>query len=266
MIFKPNGIITLTTDFSTSDGYAGAMKGVILSINPEAKVIDITHSIAFGDIRAGGWALFTSTSYFPAGSIHIAVVDPGVGSDRAPVMILTKNGSIYIGPDNGIFHFVACRWGIVNAWTINEKKVMINPISTTFHGRDVFAPAAAQLTKTKSPQKIARKINPDSLKKLDVDVSLKIKGGEIEATVIHVDTFGNIITSIPAAFLHRLKGGRVRQKRISGVAECYEDIEKSRIKFIKGSSGYIEISAKGKRAIEEEIRIGDKIVAYLKPT
>src|SRR5262245_49020722 len=140
-----NSIITLTTDFGAQDYFVAAMKGVILSINPSVAIVDITHDIPPQDIQAAAFNLLACYKDFPAGAIHVAVVDPGVGSDRKPLLIECA-GQFLVGPDNGIFGWICEREGKFKAWQLTRKSFFRQPVSSTFHGRDVFAPVSAALS------------------------------------------------------------------------------------------------------------------------
>ena len=139
-------IITLTTDFGTKDWFVGSMKGVILGIQPEVLVVDITHDVSSGDIRGGAFALAASYSFFARGTIHLAVVDPGVGSDRAAIAVQTAD-YLFIGPDNGVLSWALRQESIKSIRKLENEKLFLRSISHTFHGRDIFAPVAAHLSK-----------------------------------------------------------------------------------------------------------------------
>src|SRR5687768_2735510 len=138
-------VITLLTDFGVRDYFVGAMKGVILSLNRDATIVDITHEIPPQDIQAAAFNLLACYKEFPAGTIHLAVVDPGVGSDRRAILVECAN-RFFIGPDNGLFSWISEREGKFSAWQITNERLFRSPVSSTFHGRDVFAPAAAALS------------------------------------------------------------------------------------------------------------------------
>ena len=144
-------LITLTTDFGTRDWFVGTMKGVILGIQPRARVVDITHEIGGGEVRAGAFALRASYSFFPQGTVHIAVVDPGVGSPRRALAVQTAN-YFFVGPDNGVLSFALMRERIKSIHALENEKYFLKPVSRTFHGRDIFAPVAAHLSRGVSIQ------------------------------------------------------------------------------------------------------------------
>jgi len=185
-------IVTLTTDFGAGDGYAGAMKGVVLSIAPSAQLVDITHGVPPMDVAAGAVALAQAAALFPPGTIHIAVVDPGVGGARADIVI-ESGGSLFIGPDNGVLSLAAR--APRRAYRIESSSFRREPVSPTFHGRDVFAPTAGRLAAGASAADAGPGI--DTIVELGAP-PLHKQGGVVEGQVIHVDSFGNLITSLPA--------------------------------------------------------------------
>ena len=191
-------VITLTTDFGTADGFVGAMKGVILSLAPQATVIDVTHGIPPHDVRAGAFALETALPYFPQNAIHVVVVDPGVGSERAAILVETEQGR-FVAPDNGVLTSVVPNDSAAHVYSLDKPNYWRRQVSATFHGRDVFAPVAAHL---------ARGVRPALLGTPRAEMvrlpwpQPHRHGDEIRGEVIHVDRFGNLITNV------RLEGPR----------------------------------------------------------
>ncbi|AEF96282.1 SAM hydrolase/SAM-dependent halogenase family protein [Methanotorris igneus] len=231
-----NPIITLTTDFGSNEGYVGAMKGKILSILREhsksAEIIDITHEIKPFNIYHGAYVLLTFVPYFPP-SIHVAVVDPTVGSERNPIVVITKNDHYLIGPDNGLFHHVVERLGIKRIIKIDEEKYAP---SSTFHGRDIFAVVAAEIA-------VGKDIEGEEL-----DSIVKLK---TEPCIIHIDRFGNIITNIKKEDVNFEYGEKVkikikRNNKKEKIIECkfvksyYE--EEDEFLCLINSEGFLEIS------------------------
>lgn len=198
MSHPPHKIITLTTDFGVSDAYAAILKGVALSISPTANLVDITHAISPQDIMEGAFVLKSAAPYFPAGSIHLAVIDPGVGTARKPIA-LRKSNQWYVGPDNGLFSL------ILDGAQPDEAVILDNPEfwltrtpSPTFHGRDIFAPVAAHLA---NGVELARLGTPlDALKPLYWALPIADQQG-VQGWVVHVDRFGNCVTNISRALL-----------------------------------------------------------------
>lgn len=185
-------IITLTTDFGYKDPFVGEMKGVILSINPSVTLIDITHAIDPHNIEEGAFIISSSYKYFPSETIHIAVVDPGVGSERRPIIVKADN-HYFVGPDNGIFSYVMSFSEKLKVIHITEERYMLSKDSPTFQGRDIFAPVAAWLSKGTSLEAFGCTI--DDFKKFEVPLP-KIQKNEISGEVIYIDRFGNAITNI----------------------------------------------------------------------
>jgi S-adenosyl-L-methionine hydrolase (adenosine-forming) len=233
-------VVTFTTDFGTRDGYAGAMKGVVLSIAPRATLVDITHGVPAQDVTAGAVALAQAAPLFPAGSIHVAVVDPGVGGERADLLV-ESGGAFFVGPDNGVLS-LAARPPRKIYW-IESASFRREPVSPTFHGRDVFAPAAGRLAAGANPAEAG----PLVPKMIDLAApAVHIHGGVIEAEVIHVDGFGNLITSLPAEALAgagvvvEIDGteGRFEPR----VGRTFSDVDPGALIAYVGSGGQIEIA------------------------
>ena len=246
-------IITLSTDFGPGSHYAGAMKGVILGINPEALIIDITHSIPEFDVLSGAITLGNFYSYFPEGAIHIAVVDPGVGSGRKP-LALRAGGYFFIGPDNGLFSLIYKRSEETSIREITNPEYMLRGVSSTFHGRDVFAPAAAHLSLGVNIKELGDEVS--SLLTLEQHEP-EVASGRVTGEVIHRDSFGNLLTNIPAELVK--PGSQVYIGRLSlgTPRESYQSVKKGELLSIICSSGYLEISVNRGSAYET---VGDKIV------
>ena len=235
-------VITLTTDFGTADGFAGAMKGVILSLAPDVSVVDITHDVPPHDIRAGSFALETALPHFPPDAIHVVVVDPGVGSDRAALLVDTGQGR-FVAPDNGVLTGVVPETGADRIFTLDRPEYWRPQVSATFHGRDVFAPVAAHL---------ARGARPDALGTPRAAMARlpwprpRRRGQEIDAEVIHVDRFGNLITNLRLAELGpELQPARLRvgDYTIDGITPHYAAGDG--LMAVVNSGGRIEIALPG---------------------
>ena len=250
-------IITLLTDFGLHDPYVGIMKGAILGINPGAAIVDITHDVEPQDIGEAAFLIEEYQGHFPAGTIHVAVVDPGVGSTRRPIAVDSR-GCIFVGPDNGIFTLVMESAASVR--TIKNPDFMRSEISSTFHGRDVFAPAAALL---------ARGAELSSAGPLITD-AVRIEGlmptadGDVLAgKIIRLDRFGNAITNIKAALFHDfLKGNafdiRVGDMTFTTLSKSYFEAE---FTCLEGSSGYLEFgNFKGNFAAKRGVKKGDEVL------
>jgi S-adenosylmethionine hydrolase len=199
-------MIALFTDFGSRDAYVAQMKGVILQINPHVQLVDINHEVDPFDLRAATYLLATSAYYFPAGSIFVAVVDPGVGSSRLPLLVHTQVEKWYIGPDNGIFTGVLAREGLRAAYALTQPIYFRAPqVSTTFHGRDIFAPVAAHLSLGVPPAHFG----PRRSEVLMLPQAQPQRVGDsINGEVRYIDHFGNVITNITAALLQDVPRGR----------------------------------------------------------
>ncbi len=249
-----SGIITLTTDFGTKDAYVGAMKGVILGINPNATIVDISHEIEPQDIFQAAYVISTAYPYFPDGTIHVVVVDPGVGSNRKAIMLRTSH-AYFVAPDNGVLSYVID--DMLDAVNISEPYFWLNPVSKTFHGRDIFAPVAAHLSMGVPAGNFGEGIS--SLVKLPISKPEMLANGTVVGRVIHVDRFGNLITNIksgdfPAEDIHI----EVKDHVIEGLSSSYADGEE--IMALIGSDGYLEIGIRnGSAADFLKIGFGDVI-------
>ncbi|HHT9159902.1 MAG TPA: SAM hydrolase/SAM-dependent halogenase family protein, partial [Candidatus Brocadiaceae bacterium] len=191
-------VITLLTDFGNQDAYVGVMKGVITGINPLANIIDICHNIPPQDVFNAAYLLYTSYKYFPRGTIHVAVVDPGVGSRRDIVCVVTKD-YFFLVPDNGILSFIIQDEKPKSIFRITNSKYFLPSPSNTFHGRDVFAPVSAHLSLGAKLRQLGIKIN--QLKQLDIPKPDYKKTGQLEGQVIYIDRFGNLISNITKEYL-----------------------------------------------------------------
>jgi S-adenosylmethionine hydrolase len=237
-------IVTLTTDFGIKDHYVGVMKGVMLSINPDILIIDITHQIPPQDILGGAFTLRNIYRYFPQGTIHVAVIDPGVGSGRKSIA-LEADGSIFIGPDNGIFTFICRESKSAKVFEISNSKYVLPNVSHTFHGRDIFAPAAAHISLGIPPEDLGKGVKNPMM------ISIKepeTRGDEIIGEFIYVDSFGNLISNIPSELIKPGFKIHVGKRTINGISKSYADAQKGELTAIIGSSGLLEISVNQGRA------------------
>ena len=204
-------IITLTTDFGYKDYFVGSMKGVILGINPEARIVDISHEVEPQNVDAAAYLIKSSHHYFPAGTIHVVVVDPGVGGSRKPILVVGER-DYFVGPDNGVFsyiypqidhlriiHITSQEYFFKDAWRMG--KTYIGELGSTFHGRDIFAPVAAWLSKGIDPANLGKEIqNPVRLSLAEPRPIASPSGaGALEGRVIYIDRFGNLISNITRA-------------------------------------------------------------------
>src|SRR5262249_19353343 len=190
---KLAGIVALLTDYGLQDPYAGVMKGALLSVNPQARIVDLTHDIPPQDVREGSRVLAAARGYFPDGTVFVAVVDPGVGSDRAIVGVETDR-QVFLAPDNGLLSFLED--SIVRMVRITEAKYFLKPVSKTFHGRDIFAPVAGHLTRGVDLARFGPPLK--QLTPLEASLPRRTPDGGIQGEVVTIDRFGNLITNIPA--------------------------------------------------------------------
>jgi S-adenosyl-L-methionine hydrolase (adenosine-forming) len=254
-------IITLLTDFGLSDYYVAAMKGVILRRSPMVDIVDISHEISPQNILSAAYVLFGAYDYFPAGTIHVVVVDPGVGSARRPIVV--KAGQYYfVGPDNGVFSFVL-RQADYQVFEITNRSLFASEISSTFHGRDIFAPIAAALSLGIPLEEIGKHLSRVQLLPEIVQVS----PSSLESRIIHIDRFGNCVTGIeqaafsgsklPKTFALHAGNSQIRQQK------CFylEEVTEPNNPFvIWGSAGFLEISLPLSSAAERlDLRIGDPV-------
>lgn len=237
---KAQQTISLLTDFGTRDQYVGTLKGVIKSINPAADIIDICHGVASHDIRAAAFQLRVSYAFFPKGTVHCVVVDPGVGSSRSSIVI-RKDGYFFVGPDNGVFTYLLDDPGKCQIRYIENNRFFLKRISTTFHGRDVFAPVSAYLCR----KNIFRSVGP-VCKEPVVFTKPRCERSEtrIFGSIIYCDTFGNLITNIPVDWVSTDKDYRLKIKShlITRFSTSYASGKKGQLMAIKGSSGFVEIA------------------------
>jgi hypothetical protein len=250
-------VITLTTDFGTDDAYVAVMKGVILGINPKATIVDICHTVRPQNITQAAYILSTAANYFPEGTIHVAVIDPGVGTKRRAVLLVGPK-SYYIGPDNGVFSYVASQSASrMHAFELTNERYWLNPVSHTFHGGDIFAPAAAHLSLGVAPHELGSPIT--SLSGVTLSRPYHHEDGTLIGKVIHIDHFGNLITDIMKSDMPKTRVFvEVFGHIIDDVSTSYEDEEG--LLAILGSDDRLEVSiTKGSAASYLRAKIGDEV-------
>lgn len=259
-------VITLLTDFGTVDEYVGVMKGVILSIAPDVHLIDLTHGIDPQDVVQGAYILKAAVEYFPSGSIHLAVVDPGVGGERAAVAVRCGR-HFYVAPDNGILSLILKNKNAFAVRIANED-LFRKPVSPTFHGRDIFAPAAAYLSAGHDIKNLGPTIPSEALVRLPSRILEKCTSKSIAGRVVAIDRFGNLMTNITARAIdhfYRRQQGRqicvwVNHTPIPGLAETYCRSEEGGLLALIGSRGYLEISVNGASAAAQlNVHKGDPV-------
>lgn len=236
-------IITLTTDFGTDDGFVGSVKGVILSINPGASIVDISHTVNPYDILGGAFVLYQAYSYFPENTIHIAVVDPGVGSKRQAIIIETDKHT-FVGPNNGIFSLVLKNEKPKKIISLTNEEYFLNDVSNTFHGRDIFAPVAARLSLGETVSNFGDEL--EKIETTDWGEPLRIEN-RLEGIVLHIDRFGNLITNISVEDILSFSKGssiqiQVGEKTIKGLSKTYSDGKKGEPIALISSINLLEIA------------------------
>jgi S-adenosylmethionine hydrolase len=255
-------LITLLTDFGSQDYFVGAMKGAILSRNSDAHIVDITHEIPPQDIRAAAFNLLAAYQEFPAGTIHVAVVDPGVGSARRGIIVECA-GQFLVGPDNGVFSWICEREQSFIAVHLANEKFFRHPVSDTFHGRDIFAPTAAALSSGVALNEFGPVI--DDLIQLESLEPKRVDGRVIEATIIHIDRFGNCITNLSRD--HFAAGAKlvINGREVSAFRQFFADSEENHdeLFLLFGSAGFLEIAAQETSAAKIlSVRRGDRVTLY----
>lgn len=275
-----NKVLAFTTDFGSSDAYVAAMKGVALGITPDLTLVDVTHEVPRHDIRHGAFILGGVYRYFPADTVHVAVVDPGVGTSRKAVALVTPAGS-FCAPDNGLLSFVlndhlagdqvrfeSMEFGTpvrvpvpdgCDAYEISNPQFMLEPVSDTFHGRDIFTPAGAHLASGLEPHRLGEPLDVLTILNL---FTLEFSNDAVAGKVIHVDRFGNVVTNIPADQLPQgdIVVG-VADTKIHGLRATFADAEG--LLALIGSHGYLEIAENlGSAAHRLGIGVGDAVVVH----
>ena len=248
-------VVTFTTDFGLSDPFVGIMHGVVLNIRPDTPIVDICHSVASYDVFDGAWTICQAYRFFPPRTVHVVVVDPGVGSERRPIVVETEN-HIFVAPDNGVLSLVEARESKFVVRHVIAERYFLQPVSLTFHGRDIFAPVAGWLSKGVAPSEFGPEIS--DYVRVPVPRVERIGKDSLRGVVIKVDKFGNLITNIagedvpelfagPATAFNILIGGQT----ITHLCRSYAEGIGDEVFGIVGSSGYLEIAAKQASAAEK---------------
>ena len=266
-------VITLTTDFGLNDGYVAAMKGVILGINPSAQIIDVCHTIQPQNINQAAFILGTVYSFFPSKTVHLAVVDPEVGSERRAI-ILKTNQAYFIAPDNGVLSYIIQQYSSriidkkcntiepgtdIEAFAITNPKFWLSPVSSTFHGRDIFAPVAAHLSLGHLPEEFGSKIK--SISVLPIPHPYQSQDNSLIGRILHIDNFGNLITNIRETDLpiNKTININIADHTITGLSSTYREGEK--LLALIGSNGHLEIAcSKGSAATLICAKIGGEVI------
>jgi S-adenosyl-L-methionine hydrolase (adenosine-forming) len=241
-------VLTLLSDFGLRDGYVAQLKGTILENSPDAIIVDISHEIERHNIPMGSFILETTAPYFPKNTIHVAVVDPGVGSDRKAVVIESEE-AIFVGPDNGLMARASEKLGLKGIYQIKENEFQRTPLSSTFHGRDIFAYTAGLIASGRRPKEVGPKLS--KLEKLNLTPP-KLSGKSLTCHVLHMDTFGNIITDVEEKMVERLdaklgESVEIRSwthKLQARFVKSYYEVDKGDVALLLGSQGFLEIAVR----------------------
>jgi len=267
-----NSIITLTTDFGLHDEYAGIMKGVILSRAPQANVIDLTHGISPQDIRQAAYIIHSAYPYFPTGTVHVVVVDPGVGTGRK-IIVVHADDHLFVAPDNGVLTMIITdNRDRLTAYEITSEELFLKPVSQTFHGRDIMAPVAAALANGVSLCTIGRELRVDDLVIIPLpEIAIDRSSGTISGAVVHIDHFGNAMTNIPLAAMRNFFKTdqpfsdavtvKIKNHTICGLQPSYATVAPGSPVAIFGSRNYLELGVNGGNASELlDISIDDELL------
>ncbi|MHC1580350.1 SAM hydrolase/SAM-dependent halogenase family protein [Methanopyrus sp.] len=257
-------IITLTTDFGWSSPYPAQMKAVILRLAPPGiEVVDVTHGVPPQDVTSGSYVMAVACPWFPKGTVHVGVVDPGVGTERRALLLETARGDVLIGPDNGLLLPLAEELGgIERAYRIREDEVSDWEVSATFHGRDVFAPAAVRAAVGEDPEEFCDPLSPGELEGPPIPEP-EVREDAIRAHVWYVDDFGNVITNLeweradpPEELLVRTETGEHRARRV----KTYGEAEPGDLVVLRSSSGHLELAVvEGSAAKRLDLNPGDPV-------
>jgi S-adenosylmethionine hydrolase len=256
--------IALFTDFGTRDAYVAQLKGAILSIHPTAQLVDLTHEVCAFDVRAAAYLLDASARYFPARTIFVAVVDPGVGTARRPVLLVTQAEKFYVGPDNGLLTQVIEREGLQTAYMLTQSAYFLPQVSSTFHGRDLFGPVAAHLARGVEPTQFGPYL--EELVRLPYARPQRL-GETVVGEVIHLDHYGNIATNIPSEMLTDLVPGQwltltlAERTHLLPFVETYGAGSQEQLVCLINSNNACEIALpQGNAAAHLAVQVGDRIV------
>jgi S-adenosylmethionine hydrolase len=260
-------IITLLTDFGTDDEYVGLMKGVILSINPLATIVDLSHRIDRHDSVQAAFAIRSAYPYFPEGTVHLIVVDPGVGTERR-LLVLKSNGHLFIAPDNGVLTLLFNDQEFFSLNLVSNPKYFRASVSSTFHGRDIIAPVGAHIARGLDINELGPELDMQSVIRIDDLRARCTENGEIQGRIITIDRFGNLVTNIhtdqltdclPAASYKNLKI-KIRSSIIEGLSQTYSSVRPDSPLALIGSRGYLEIAINQGRAVRQfDAAKGDEV-------
>ncbi len=227
-----------------SDGYVGIVKGVILSINAQARLVDISHDLRSWDIAAGAWVIWNAYRFFPAGTIHLCVVDPAVGSPTQRGVAIVKDGAIFVGPDNGIFsHLLAMQpQDSVACYQLTNSEFWRQDVSSTFHTRDIYGPVCAHLANGVTPAHLGPALDPATIQRLQLP-EFSESNEMLTGCIVHIDKFGNLISNIPGKAVKKGEQCYIDACSVAAIGTTYGDVQPGQPTVFIGSHGFVEIGA-----------------------
>lgn len=258
-------LISLTTDFGLSDAYAGVMKGVILSINPEAQIVDLTHGILPRQIEQAAFVLHANYPFFPDDTIHVAVVDPGVGTQREALGVRTSK-AIFIAPDNGVLKYIFDAHPDAEVYKLNQSGYWLHPASQTFHGRDIFAPVAGHVSRGVALSEMG--VRFESFDRGRV-IHPEIRQDEIIGAILYFDHFGNAVTNLDRSLLRgvSVRAICVNDLKVDGVQHTYADVPPGEPVACIGSAGTLEIGVnQGSARVQCGLQAGNRVAVRVRGT
>ena len=248
-------IVTFTTDFGLQDPFVGIMHGVVLNIHPETKIVDVSHAVASYDVADGAWTIAQAYRFFPPRTVHVIVVDPGVGSMRRAILAETDD-YVFVAPDNGVLSLVEARESRFTVRHITADRFFLQPVSQTFHGRDIFAPVAGWLSNGVDPSEFGPEIS--DYVKLQFPAVERVTANSVRGAVIRVDKFGNLITNLSEVDVAPILGTRppkfellIAGTSVTRISSSYAAGTEDDVFAILGSSGYLEIAARQTSAAQK---------------
>ena len=255
-------LVVLLTDFGTKDYYVGLMKGVLSGINPLLRVVDLTHEIEPQNVKQAAFVVWASRKFFPEDTIFVCVVDPGVGSEREIICGII-DGQTFLAPDNGLLNYVVGEAKESEFYKVNNRKLMLSNVSTTFHGRDVFAPVAAHLSRTARPTELGERFRYATVKPFYT----KVKAGKNNGEIVYRDRFGNLFTNFlwDDSLLSGKPGLRINSRSISNFVRTYSEGKTRTPVCVKGSSGLVEVAVnRGDASKLVKAKVGTKIMLTMR--
>lgn len=253
-------LITLTTDFGLGDAFVGVMKGVILGINPKVSIVDLSHQIPPQGVRQAAYLLLTAYPYFPPGTIHLVVVDPGVGSERRAIAMRAER-AYFMAPDNGILSYVATKGTVEKLFSLTNPRYWLAPPSSTFHGRDIFASVAAHLSLGVALEDLGEEIQ--DMVRLPFPQPVLGPDDTIVGQILHIDRFGNLVTDIPQEMLKNRAQVTITLlgRTIHGLSSAYAAVREGELVTYIGSTELLEIAVRGGNAAQTlGAKVGDEVV------